>query len=148
MSTERGMKLACGGSAGDANEGFSAAVTEDGVLLMFGCGSRGQLGNGSTSHALVPVPADGIREVRYGCEPSNDTDRPLADARNTALLQCVTSIPQYQSLRKGLCTLIQSSGTDGTVRRSETELWLVGGSMLAPSLAMGDCIRGVCSHIS
>jgi hypothetical protein len=58
------MRLACGGSAGDANEGFSAAVTEDGVLLLFGCGNRGQLGNGSASNSLVPTPAAGMSDVR------------------------------------------------------------------------------------
>ena len=38
--------IACGGSAGDANEGFTGVVTDDGALLMFGSGSKGQLGNG------------------------------------------------------------------------------------------------------
>lgn len=59
------MKLACGGSAGDAHEGFSAAVTEDGVLLLFGSGNRGQLGNGATSNCLVPTPPTGISDVRF-----------------------------------------------------------------------------------
>jgi alpha-tubulin suppressor-like RCC1 family protein len=40
------MHLACGGGAGESREGFSSAITEDGVLLAFGCGDKGQLGNG------------------------------------------------------------------------------------------------------
>lgn len=40
------MHIACGGGAGESSEGFSMAITEDGVLLAFGCGGKGQLGNG------------------------------------------------------------------------------------------------------
>jgi alpha-tubulin suppressor-like RCC1 family protein len=40
------MHLACGGGAGESREGFSSAIAEDGLLLAFGCGDKGQLGNG------------------------------------------------------------------------------------------------------
>jgi len=50
-----GMQLACGGGASETGEGFSSAITEDGVLLAFGCGDKGQLGNGRYSLRVPSV---------------------------------------------------------------------------------------------
>ena len=49
------MQLACGGGASETGEGFSSAITEDGVLLAFGCGDKGQLGNGRYSLRVPSV---------------------------------------------------------------------------------------------
>jgi len=48
---------------GDAREGFSAAVSDDGCLLMFGHGSQGQLGNGRFQSTCLTIEREDIYTV-------------------------------------------------------------------------------------
>lgn len=50
-----------------AGGAFSLALSGDGVLYSWGCGSSGQLGHGDTSSRLVPTPVEALGAHRVRC---------------------------------------------------------------------------------
>lgn len=59
------------GNTGDCY--YSAAVTEDGQLYMWGRNTYGQLGKGDTDDRTVPVKIDGLGKVKHVCISSYHT---------------------------------------------------------------------------
>ena len=67
---------------------YTAAITEDGSLYMWGSNSSGQLGDGTTTNRLTPVKINDPAAGANGTPQSSiDTVQPLGTADNTATYQ-------------------------------------------------------------
>lgn len=75
---------------------YTAAITEDGSLYMWGSNSSGQLGDGTTTDRLTPIKINDPTAGANGTPQSSiDTVQPLGTADNTATYQNLKPNEKY-----------------------------------------------------